>query len=172
MAGFISIDQIANMVVNLRQPTSAGIKVGTGTLITISNRPFILTARHVADDIQASGEAVVKGLGDLPIVLPIKKLIPGAAIVWKSHSEADLAAFEIFPQDDPTNLALQERFLPLEFFFAGRAAPSRDLQLTSIGFPLGLGTQGYFSPLTFERNQRAKPTGTQPIVFGTPLACL
>lgn len=43
-----------------------------------------------------------------------------------------------------------DRFLPIEFFFDRKGAPNRDLFLTSIGFPFGLGIQGYFSPLTFE----------------------
>jgi len=148
--GFISLDQITNMVVHLRQPIVGGFKVGTGTLVTKDGRPFILTAQHVANDITSTGELVVKGPGDLPIVLPVGKVIDGHQIQWTPHPEADLAAFEIKPQDKETVTALQNRFLPLSFFSDLRASPSRDLTLTSIGFPLGLGTQGYFSPLTFE----------------------
>jgi hypothetical protein len=146
----IPIDEITKMVVNLREPGPNGDKVGTGTLVVSNNRPFVLTAKHVADDITAAGLLVVKGANDLPVVVQISKLVPSTGLAWRHHQEADLAAFEVVPQDQSVLTVLQQRFLPLEFFSAKEAAPSRDLHLTSIGFPLGLGIHGHFSPLTFE----------------------
>ena len=150
MGHFIPVETLANMVVNLREPTPQGDKVGTGILVVHKDRPFVLTASHVAADITTSGLFVIKGAGDLPIVIHADKIVPTSSLNWKHHAEADLAAFEIFPQDQATHEALQQRFLPLEFFAGVKAAPNRDLLLTSIGFPLGLGIHGFFSPLTFE----------------------
>ena len=146
----IPIEEITKMVVNLREPIASGEKVGTGTLIVYKDRPFVLTAKHVADDITINGSMVVKGANDKPVILPMNKLVSSATLQWKAHPEADIAVFEIFPQDQITHNELQKRFLDLNFFSASKSAPSRSLFLTSIGFPLGLGTQGYFSPLTFE----------------------
>jgi hypothetical protein len=150
MGDILPLESIKRMVVNLREPTPKGDKVGTGTLIVFSERPFILTAKHVADDITINGKIVVMGEGDKPLVIPIKKLVANSKLEWKNHSEADIAIFEITPQDEQTSSILQQRFLPLEFFSKVKAAPSRDLFLTSIGFPLGLGIHEHFSPLTFE----------------------
>jgi hypothetical protein len=146
----IPIEQISRMVVNLREATANGEKVGTGILVLHKDRPFILTAQHVANDTSINGTIVIKGAGDLPISIPIRSLVPNQALKWVAHHEADLAAFEIFPQNDAVMSTLQERFLPIDFFFNNKAAPNRNIHLTSIGFPLGLGVHGHFSPLMFE----------------------
>jgi hypothetical protein len=44
---------------------------------------------------------------------------------------------------------LVSRTLPLDHFQAQREPVSRDIELTSVGFPNGLGAQGMFSPLTY-----------------------
>ncbi|MGZ3053891.1 hypothetical protein AAER28_32430, partial [Pseudomonas aeruginosa] len=41
------------------------------------------------------------------------------------------------------------RFLPSDNIFNGKTAVDRNTILTVIGFPLGLGAVGHFSPLTF-----------------------
>lgn len=147
----LNIEQLSNMVVNLRgEPTPSGQKTGTGTLVIYDNRIFILTARHVANDISVNGSIVVKGAGDLPVVIPMRRLIYNLELNWFSHAEADIAAFELKPQRASTANVLQDRFIPIELFYNQKSAPSRDLHLTSLGFPLGLGIHGHFSPLTFE----------------------
>jgi hypothetical protein len=150
VGAIIPLENITRMVVNLREPASKGEKVGTGTLIVFQDRPYVLTANHVANDISIDGRIVVKGKGDTPVVIPIKKLVSNSKLNWKTHPKADIAIFEIVPQDEQTSALLQKRFLPLEFFSKEEAAPSRDLFLTSVGFPLGLGIYEHFSPLTFE----------------------
>ena len=147
---FWPLERITSMVAALREPTPSGHNGGTATLIGFKDRPFLLTAKHVADCITINGMIVIKGAGDRPIVIPIRQLVSTAGPTWKPHHEADIAAFEISPQDQATHTVLQQRFLQLEFFLEKKAAPQRELFLTSIGFPLGLGTDGYFSPLTFE----------------------
>ncbi|HDZ20735.1 hypothetical protein LCGC14_0431720 [marine sediment metagenome] len=150
MGNILPLELIARMVVNLRDQVCSSDIGGTGTLVACSDRPFVLTAKHVADDISINDNIVVKDDDDRPLTIPIKKLVEKSSLDWKAHSEADLAAFELFPQDSQTGASLKNRFLPLEFFSEEKSAPARELILTSIGFPLGLGTQGYFSPLTFE----------------------
>lgn len=150
VGAIIPLENITRMVVNLREPTPNGEKVGTGTLIVFQNKPYVLTANHVAKDITINGIIVVKGKKDTPVVVPIKNLVSNSTLNWKNHPKADIAIFEITPQNEQTLAILQKRFLPLEFFSKEKAAPSRDLFLTSIGFPLGLGIHEHFSPLTFE----------------------
>ena len=150
VGAILPLESITRIVVNLREPVSKGEKVGTGTLIVFHDKTYVLTAKHVADDITINGMIVVKGDGDTPVVIPIKKLVSNSKLDWKNHPKADIAIFEIVPQDKQTWTILRQRFLPLEFFSKEKAAPSRDLFLISIGFPLGLGIHEHFSPLTFE----------------------
>jgi len=146
----IPIEQISRMVVNLREPIADSEKVGTGTLVVYNERPFVLTAHHVAEDTSINGTIVIKGDGDLPISIPIRSLVENQQLKWAVHPEADIAVFEIFPQNNTLMSLLQGRFLPIDFFFNNKSAPSRNIHLTSIGFPLGLGVHGHFSPLMFE----------------------
>ena len=150
MSQFVPIEDLVNMVVQLREPAFGGDKSGTGMLVVHKDRPFVLTAKHVASGITTNGSIVLKGAGDIPIVVPTRKLTTSPALDWQYHHEADLAALELRPQDQQTGDLLTTRFLPLNFFSQEKSAPSRDVLLTSIGFPLGLGTEGFFSPLTFE----------------------
>lgn len=90
MAAIIPLEQITKMVVNLREPAQNMDKVGTGMLVIFNGRPFILTAKHVAHEITINGMVVVKGVGDIPVVIPIKKLSSNSLLVWKHHHEADL----------------------------------------------------------------------------------
>lgn len=149
-AVFWPLERITNMVAALRESTPSRTDGGTATLVGFKNRPFLLTAKHVADCITINGVCIIKGPGDRPIVIPIKHLVSSSGPTWNVHHEADIAAFEIIPQDQAIHTVLQQRFLELRFFLDKKAAPQRELFLTSIGFPLGLGTDGYFSPLTFE----------------------
>lgn len=149
----IPLEVITRMVVNLREPVDTNKEIiGTGILIVYLEKPYLLTAKHVADDITINGSIVIKGDGDKPIVLPMKKLVHNSKLEWKSHKVADIAILKLSPQEQQILAILQQRFLPLEFFSKEKAAPSRDVQLTSIGFPLGLGIHEHFSPLTFHSN--------------------
>ncbi len=42
-----------------------------------------------------------------------------------------------------------ERFFPFDHFHIQKTPASRDIELTSVGFPNGLGAHGQFSPLTY-----------------------
>ena len=44
---------------------------------------------------------------------------------------------------------MENRFFPYDHFNLEHTAVSRDFELTAIGFPHGLGTEGSFSPFTF-----------------------
>jgi len=52
------------------------------------------------------------------------------------------------PSKDVINQFLSGHFLPKSLLSNEKQAPSRDIPLTVIGFPLGLGSSGTFSPLT------------------------
>ena len=67
---------------------------------------------------------------------------------WKHHSIADVSAFQI-KFSDINKKFMENRFFPYDHINITQNVVSRDFELTSIGFPQGLGTEGAFSPFTF-----------------------
>jgi hypothetical protein len=67
---------------------------------------------------------------------------------WKHHSIADISALPIM-QNPEIQHHLTNRFLPLNHFQTQRNPVSRDIELTTVGFPKGLGVNGMFSPLSY-----------------------
>ncbi len=67
---------------------------------------------------------------------------------------------------------LPQRFLPLAMLCADKRAPSRDVILTSVGFPLGLGAVGYFSPLTSESKASSGLLTPKPGQYWYPMYIL
>ena len=143
-------DQIAPVVMNLRQPQDKNRFItGTGTFVaTPMEKLYIITASHVARNMNNTGHIVIGDATSKPEIIKWDSLIKDISIPWQHHKEADIAVAEINPQQT-TLKKLTKRFLPIEIFSKEHVPPSRDLQLTSLGFPLGLGINGYFSPLTF-----------------------
>ncbi|SHM37576.1 hypothetical protein [Fibrobacter sp. UWB7] len=66
---------------------------------------------------------------------------------------ANHVAKETNEKTQPTTSNIQflngRKFLPMDHFNLKQESVSRDFELTCIGFPRGLGTEGLFSPFTF-----------------------
>ena len=147
-------DSIANAIINLRRDTIIkGVSqtlTGTGTLISKGDKIYIVTASHVAKVIDSRGIVIIKGRNDRPISLHIKDFVEGNTTNWKIHPDADVAILELHPKQWLYDSGyLNNRFLPASIFYDTLQSVSRDIILTTFGFPLGLGTSGYFSPLTY-----------------------
>lgn len=145
---------IANSVLNLRRDTILNGKptsiVGTGTFVSKGNQLFIVTAGHVAKAIDNKGYVILKGHGDQALKLRITDFLSGNAVVWKIHPDADVAVLELKPNKLIFEKGyLNQRFLPHTIFFETLASINRETILTTFGFPLGLGAEGFFSPLTY-----------------------
>lgn len=138
-------DSLAQCVVNLRNYKG---KTGSGIFVTKDNRPFIVTAGHVAKDMDKEFFIFINGLNNNPIKLTNIQLMGGKIPVWKYHETADIAILELAPSKD-IEPKLSGRFLQHYYFHNKLTAISRDVQLTVLGFPLGLGAEGRFSPFSF-----------------------
>lgn len=123
---------------------------GTATLLADGDHLYLVTASHVAAAMNPSSVAVLRGPSDMPIKLSIKDLSGTANPQWTHHKHADVAVLRLSPSPATITSYLQGRFLPREILCDTLRAPSRELPLTVVGFPLGLGTEGYFSPLTLQ----------------------
>ena len=121
---------------------------GTAFLLSTDENLYLVIASHVAKQMTSNALAFLRGSKDEPIKFSLTDLAGVGARNWKLHPEADVAVLLLQPS--PTVLAtyLQKRFLPSYALEDTLKPPSRDLPLTVVGFPFGLGTEEHFSPLT------------------------
>ena len=151
---FYTREELSPTVVCLIQDIGEGkSEIGTGSLIVTENRFYLVTAAHVAKNMRLSGGFILSDEDDKPVKIDWSQVtrIHGASIPWVYHNEADLAVLLINPSEELFKKHFKKRFVPINVFSPEKKAPSRDILLTSVGFPLGLGVGGeYLSPLTFE----------------------
>ena len=107
---------------------------------------WIVTASHVAKSTTVKTEIVIATADGRSQILPLITFGPIGS--WKHHPEADLSAFQIHFNSSNQKF-MENRFFPFDHFNLEHNVVSRDFELTAIGFPQGLGTEGSFSPLTF-----------------------
>ena len=118
--------------------------IGTGTFISKDNKYYILTANHVVvSPIKVEFIYLCDNKMN-PTKIDIKKLNNRGR--WVSHPVADMAIFEI---DSMANPWISTRSFPYDHCEISMVNLTRDTELTTVGFPLGLGIQNIFAPLTF-----------------------
>ncbi len=141
-------DQTFLVVLNLRTPDpKGGEKVGTGMFVLKDeDKPYILTASHVARECSAHTKAVISDAASNGHAVSLSLLSP--SLSWRHHPVADVSVLPVQPAESILPL-LQGRFFPATQLNATTTPPSRDAFLTAVGFPHGLGALGRFSPFTF-----------------------
>lgn len=139
-------DNLYKVVCNIRTPkTSSQEEIGTGMFVIKDNKPFIITASHVVANANAQTYLIISDDQDNPQKILLSDL---SNHQWIHHSVADVAYIEVMPSQKNQNY-IKGRFFPFDHIDISDSSPSKDIELTSIGFPLGLGTFGKYSPLTF-----------------------
>ncbi len=153
-------DSLSKVICNIRTPLSVGgEEVGTAIFIEKNNEPYLLTAAHVIKNITDLTYAVLSDEEGIPTKLLLRDLVGGNA--FELHDQADLAKIKILPTDKNAPY-LKGRCYPYDHIETSEASLSKDIELTTIGFPLGLGAMGKkFSPLTY-RTYVASPAITLP----------
>lgn len=140
-------DQAFRVVCNFRTPVANGEIVGTGIFMTTNDdRVWLITASHVAKDTDISTKIAMSDDESNCILLPLTELIPSAK--WKLHPIADIAVAQVVITEENRRYLIN-RCLPYDHFNLEQSNVSRDCELTSVGFPKGLGVDGKFCPLTF-----------------------
>lgn len=139
-------DDLFKVVCNIRTPDEMGSEtVGTGSFIAKNNKVYLLAAAHISRDTNNNSYIVLSDNQSNPIKIQLSNLTNNSA--WKEHPIADMSLIEIEANKYP--LVFQNRCFPFEQINNSFVCASRDDELTSIGFPHGLGIKGKFSPLTF-----------------------
>jgi Trypsin-like peptidase domain len=138
--------ELSNAVVYLRE----GANYGTGFFVQGKNS-YLVTAEHVATNLRLLSPAVVRGENGSAINFTLANLVgtSGTTLAWETHTESDVAVLRVLSQGDLWE-KLKTRFISLDLFEPRLGTPMRELPVTVMGFPLQLGTKGYFSPITLE----------------------
>ena len=124
-------------------------KTSFGSGLFVSNGEenlYLVTAAHVARATNSNTKLLCSGIKGECLGLNLNEL--NRYNSWVFHPSADLAIMKIDKDAKPLE-ALKGHFYPLSHISMEPKAPSRDAELTTIGFPCGLGLQNVFSPLTF-----------------------
>lgn len=152
-------DDLSKVICNIRIPIGKDEEVGTAIFIEKNNEPYLLTASHVVKNINNQTYALLSDSNGTPTKIQLSTLLGGAT--FTSHPTADLAKAKILVTKDNAQ-HLQTRCYPFNQIDIGSNPLSKDVELTTIGFPLGLGATGAkFSPLSY-RSYVAAPVITLP----------
>lgn len=139
-------DDVAPCVVFLSQDVPAGKQAnnGSGFLVNKGNKPFLITACHVANNIGSNFKVIMPGSGGKAITDKMQ------GVKWYTSPTADVALILL----DTDNLEKSKQFLSrcisADLITARPLPPSRDFSLMAMGYPLSLGTTGFVSPLSLE----------------------
>ena len=148
VAMILTRDSAFKVVFNLRTPISPTEEdVGTGIFISKSdNELFLVTASHVAKSCNINTKVILSDQNGSSKVFNLLDF--NSQLAWIHHPIADVCALQIKPNEVIAS-ELVSRFFPYQQLNATQSAPSRDDELTCVGFPSGLGVNGNFSPLTY-----------------------
>lgn len=137
-------DGLAPCVIFLIQDVQVDPKAGTGFLVRSEEKTFLVTASHVAKAVGSKCKLVMSGADGKAII------VMASDLRWISSDSADVALVWINQNEANLHKMLLERSVPLHLLSGRPLPPSRDVPLTVLGYPLGLGATGYVSPLSLE----------------------
>lgn len=118
--------------------------LGTGLFVSKDSKYYILTASHVVSSQIPVTHIKLSDINKLTTSINLASLNPSGS--WLSHPIADMSVFEI---DSSINPWITARSFPYDHCEIQMNSFSRDLELTTVGFPCGFGADIYFTPLTF-----------------------
>lgn len=139
-------DMTFTVVCNIRTPIGDNRdRVGTGIFINKDNNAYLVTAAHVANETNTNSYIVYCDAQSNPIARKLTVL--NSTLSWQYHPIADICCLEL-DLDHNMDL-LSNRCFPYDHIEPDATAISRDIELTCVGFPNGLGVGGKFTPFTF-----------------------
>ncbi len=143
-------DSLGKVVCNLRFPLAGKPgeeEVGTAIFIANEKEIFLVTASHVIKNLDDKAYAILSNENGAPEKVSLNALLGGAK--FENHGLADLAKVKI--NISASNVShLKGRGYPYDQIDFSDNLISKDAEVTTIGFPMGLGATGSkFTPLTF-----------------------
>lgn len=144
----MGINELSNAVVMLYQKKN-GINDnrGTGNIVNYHNKYFLITARHIAEEMKSTAKIVFRVPDSSAIEEDLIFLTSSiAGIPWIHHPQADISMLEIAPFND----FQKERFLnfsiKLDWLTSQRISLPIGTEALFFGFPVYVPGH-YFSPI-------------------------
>lgn len=145
----LTLDQISNCSIFLFHKTSDTTgDTGTGTIIRLNDKYFLLTASHVSKLMGLNSVVVFRLPGDRPKIVPLSNLTKNR-LNWQIHPIADLAIIQLFPPKGDILTLIESIAIPNYLIYSGDVLPPKDYEFTFLGYPLIDLNIEHFSPLTF-----------------------
>lgn len=125
---------------------------GSGFFVASERVLYLVTAKHVATNMSNDCEVTVKGENRKPITLHLLELqgTNKTQLTWIHHPDIDLSIHPMIISAPSAFDVMRGHALSLANLKTNSLAPSRDITLATVGFPLGLGVQSEFSPISKE----------------------
>ena len=123
---------------------------GTGLIVVSSNVCYLVTVKHVAVNMSSECEVIMGGENEEPWHFQLSSITGQPSITWFHHPVADISVYPLPSITTEGIKALNQRAIPLGALASETNLPSRDVYVTALGFPLGLGAEGQFIPLSRE----------------------
>ena len=146
------VEELADISILLyRQITPKTAKTGTGTIVNHGNRYFLLTASHVAKNMDSLSHLVFRLKGDKPYSKKISILTKEKNVSWIHHKIADIAIIELKIPDDP--ILLNQYYVnsfPISQINPNRETPTRSMNIIYYGYPVLDLKLNHFSALSFD----------------------
>jgi hypothetical protein len=119
--------------------------VGTGFFVATETAAFLVTAAHVAEKMDGEARLSIRNRRGRRSSIQLSQLVSPVArkVGWIVPRNTDVAVVRI-PKPPA---ALRGRCLAASGLALGRTAPSGTVELTMIGFPLGLTSEKHFAPM-------------------------
>lgn len=118
---------------------------GSGFFVNNQGSAYLVTAEHVAKSLTLNTDVVIRGENDTPKNFKLKDLVDKKdTLEWTHHKNADVVTLLL----DRNSLIFSFiQSIPLEWVASNRI-PIREREVTTIGFPMALGFEKYFSPIS------------------------
>jgi len=125
---------------------------GTGFFVSSAKLLYLVTAKHIALQINEDFSATVSTNRTQPTTLKISDLLgkSNPRPTWLHHKDADVSVHPLNPDVSIFGQHLAHHFMAFEMLEASTNAPSRDIPITTMGFAFNLGSTEVFSPISKE----------------------
>jgi hypothetical protein len=122
-------------------------KFGTGFFVHVGDvSPYLVTCEHVAKLMTLTTDVVIRGDNDNPIVYKLRDITYRKdSLNWTVHTEADVATLLL---DMNSKIFKESQVSPIPLEEIDDCVPLREREITVIGFPLALGYDKHFSPIS------------------------
>ena len=121
---------------------------GTGFFIVHNKVWYLITAQHVAEKLKINPTVTFSDNSNLPFKINLIQLQGSDSLAWIFHPNADVAVLPLFPSSILTNHFKNLLVIPSTLFGDSVLSPKRYSEILAYGFPLRLGIEKHFSPIS------------------------